>query len=124
MELWFLKRGYPENMIDEEMKKVKFLEKGSKKSEGFKGVSFVVTYHPSLNCLSRIIKDSLNISDMSREAKAVFSPGPMILFRSARRISSYLVKAKLYPLERFVGSRQCKKTQMRSLHCHRNRYLY
>ena len=55
MKLWFLKRGYPENMINEEMKKVGFSEKGSKKSRGSKGVPFVVTYHPSLNCLSRII---------------------------------------------------------------------
>ena len=46
---------------------------------------------------------------MSREAKAVFSPGPMVSFRSARRISNYLVSNELYPLERFVGSRQCKK---------------
>ena len=109
MKSWFLKRGYPENIIDEEMKKIKFSEKGSKKSKGSKEISFVVTYHPSLNCLSRIIKDNLNILYMSRESKAVFSPGPMVLFRSARRISSYLVRAKLYPLERFVGSRQCKK---------------
>ena len=40
MKSWFLKRGYPENMIDEEMKKVKFSEKGSKKSKGSKGVPF------------------------------------------------------------------------------------
>ena len=33
----------------------------------------------------------------------------MVSFRSALRISSYLVRTKLYPLERFVGSRQCKK---------------
>ena len=105
----FSKRGYPENMIDEEMKKVKFSGKGSKKSKRSKGVSFVVTYHPSLYCLSRIIKYNLNILYMSREAKAVFSTGPMVSFRSAHRISSYLVRAILYPLERFVGSRQCKK---------------
>ena len=46
---------------------------------------------------------------MNREPKAVFLPEPMVSFRSARRISSYLVRAKLDPLERFVGSRQCKK---------------
>ena len=46
---------------------------------------------------------------MSYESKALFSPGPMVSFRSAHRISSYLVGAKLYPLERCVGSRQCKK---------------
>ena len=61
MKSWFLKRGYPENMIDEEMKKVKFSGKGSKKSKGSEGVLFVVTCHPSLNCLSRLIKDNLNI---------------------------------------------------------------
>ena len=54
MKSWFLKRGYPENMIDEEMKEVK----SSNNSKGSKGVPFLVTYHPSLSCLSRIIKDS------------------------------------------------------------------
>ena len=32
----------------------------------------------------------------------------MASFRSARKISSYLVRAKLYPLERSVGSFKCK----------------
>ena len=54
----FFKRDYPENMIDEEMKKVKFSEKGSKRSKGSKWVPFVITYHHSLNCLGRIIKDN------------------------------------------------------------------
>ena len=54
MKSWFPKKGYPENVIDEEMKKVKFSEKGSKKSKESKGLPFAVMYHPSLNCLSRI----------------------------------------------------------------------
>ena len=37
MRSWFLKRGSPENMIDEEMKRAKFSEKDSKKSKGSKG---------------------------------------------------------------------------------------
>ena len=109
MKSWFLKRDYPEDMIDEETKKVKFSEKVSKKSKGSKVVPFVATYHPSLNCLSRIIEDNLNTLCMSREAKAVFSRGLMVSFRKARKISSSLMKAKLYPLERFVDSGQCKK---------------
>ena len=32
-----------------------------------------------------------------------------ISFRRARNLSSYLVSAKLYPLERQTGSRKCKK---------------
>ena len=93
MKSWSTKRYYPEIMIDE--------EKGSNNSKGSKGVLLVVTYHPSLNCLLRVLKDNLNVLYISREAKAVFSPG--------LEISSYLVRAKLHPLERCVGSRQCKK---------------
>ena len=34
-------------------------------------------------------------------------PGPMITFCSARKLSSYLVRAKFYPLERTFGSCKC-----------------
>ena len=40
---------------------------------------------------------------MDNEVKKVFSPKPMISFRSARKLSSYLVRAKLYPTGRTVG---------------------
>ena len=31
----------------------------------------------------------------------------MISFRSARKLSNYLVRAKMYPIERTVGSKNC-----------------
>ena len=46
MKSWCLETGYIENMIDDEMKEVKFSGKGSKKSNGSEGVPVVVTYHP------------------------------------------------------------------------------
>ena len=39
--------------------------------------------------------------------KKSFAPGPMVSFRKFRKLSSYLVRAKLYPLERSVGSLKC-----------------
>ena len=33
-----------------------------------------------------------------------FTRGPMVSFRSSGKIGSYLVRAKLYPVERSVGS--------------------
>ena len=45
---------------------------------------------------------------MNEDVKNVFTPPPMISFRSARKLSSYLVRAKLYSLERTIGSVQCK----------------
>ena len=44
---------------------------------------------------------------MNDDVKRVFTPKPMVLFRSSRKISSYLVRAKLYPIERTVGSLKC-----------------
>ena len=41
---------------------------------------------------------------MNEEAKKVIIPGPMISLHSARKLISYLVKAKLYPIEQTVGS--------------------
>ena len=48
---------------------------------------------------------------MNQEVKNVFTPGPIVSYRSARKISSYLVRAKLYPLERKVGSEKCGKSR-------------
>ena len=41
---------------------------------------------------------------MDQESPRVLTPGPMITFRDARKLSSFLVRAKTYPLQRAVGS--------------------
>ena len=48
---------------------------------------------------------------MDQETKSVFASSPMATFRSARNISGYLVRTKLYPIEQLsvkVGSHKCK----------------
>ena len=46
----------------------------------------------------------------------VFTSAPMISFRSERKLSIYLVRVKLYPLERIVGSIQCKEKRCQTCH--------
>ena len=46
---------------------------------------------------------------MNEELKHLFTPGPIVSFRSSRKISRYLVRAKLYPVERSVGTFNCKR---------------
>ena len=82
MKSWFLKHSYPEHLIDTEMKKVKF--KSGEKPE--KSKSFVVTYHPSLNCLHKIIRDNTYLLYINKEVKNLFLPGPMVSFRGARKL--------------------------------------
>ena len=91
------------------MNKVKFSDhrdknKAKKKS---KGVPLVITFHPLLKDAGNIIHKNLYLLYMDQDAQRVLTPGPMITFRSARKLSSYLVRAKLYPLEKTVGSCKC-----------------
>ena len=95
---WFLKRGYFESVIEKEMKKV-FFSKQCQASKLENRVPFAFTYYQLLNRLSSIIHRKLYLLYMNQEIKNFFTPGRIVLFRSARKITSYLVRAKLYPLE-------------------------
>ena len=44
---------------------------------------------------------------MGKEVEKVFIPKPVISFRSATKLSNYLVRVKLYPGERTVESYKC-----------------
>ena len=106
----FLKSGYSEQIIDCKMEKINFCE--NKMKSGInkkKGAPFVVTYHPKLKSMSKIIKGNLYLLYMNDEVKKTFTPSPMISFQSSCKISSCIVRAKLYPLERTVGSYKCGK---------------
>ena len=74
-------------------------------------VPFVFTYHSSLNFLHKIIRDNTYFLYMNEEVKSLFLPGPIVSLRTARKLSSYLVRAKLYPLHRKVGSKRCAKNR-------------
>ena len=117
MKIWFSKRGYPDKIIENEMKKKNFGESRSKTNSAT-GVPFVVTYHPRLKALIKVIThENLNLLYMNDEVKDTFTPKlriplrPMVSFRNFQKLSSYLVRAKLYPIERTVGSRKCSKNR-------------
>ena len=71
-------------------------------------IPLAVTCHPLLKSLNAVIDKNLSILCMDKEGRRVFTPRPMFSFVSAGKLSSYLFRAKLYPLERTVGSYQCK----------------
>ena len=53
------------------------------------------------------MKKYQNILYQDETVKRVFTPFPMVSYRNARKLSSYLVRAKLYSLERKRGSSKC-----------------
>ena len=87
--------------------KVKFPNNfGDNKSKTSK-IPLLVTYHPLLKDFAKVIKKYLHLLHLNDEVKKAFTPGPMVSFRRVRKLSSYLVTAKPYPLERSVGSFKC-----------------
>ena len=80
------------------------LELHEKKREATVSVNSCKYFYNTLNCLGKIIKDNLCLLYINDEVKKVFSLKPMMSLRSTRRLSSSLVSAKLYPIERTVGS--------------------
>ena len=100
MKSWFQKRVYPNKVLDEEPVKVRICNQEKTCSKKGIGTLFVVMYHPILQAVNDIIKRNINWLYADNEVKNVFSPGPMISFRCARKLSSYLFRAKVYLLER------------------------
>ena len=56
MKSWFSVRGYPEYLVESEMKKVKFASKNrnTKRGKSLKAVPFVMTYHPKLKSMKKL----------------------------------------------------------------------
>ena len=68
----------------------------------------VVTYPPGLKNRDQIINRNLHLIYIDQEVKKVFTPKPFVSFRSARKLSICMVRAKLYHLERKVSSFKCE----------------
>ena len=103
-------RGYPDNLMKKEIGKVCFSKStGSKsKSQESKGAPLVITFHPKFQSIGQLLNKHLHILYIDQETKNIFTPGPMTTFHSVHKVNSYLVKAKLHPIERIVGSHKCK----------------
>ena len=72
-------------------------------------VPFILTHHPKLSDVGKILWENRDILYRVEEVEKVFSPPPFVSFRIPRNLKSHLVRSKLYPLERKSGSAKCNK---------------
>ena len=71
------------------------------------GVPLVVTDTPNFKNLSFLIRTNLQFLYADAETKRVFRPASFASLRSVRNLKIFLVRSKVYPLERKVGSAKC-----------------
>ena len=100
-------RGY---LINEQVEKALRLTPSDENNcKKVNGVSLVVTYNPAFKNLFQVIrKKPLQLLYADEQIKKVFSPAPFFSFRSTRNLKSYLVRSKIYRLERKVGFEKWK----------------
>ena len=115
MKIWFQKQGYPENIIENQIKKVNLSSCKKVQRKKSKSIPFVVTYHAPppppllLKQLEGILLRNKYLLNMNAKFEQTSTPVPMVSHRSARKLSSYLVRAKLQPIAGIVGSKGCGK---------------
>ena len=90
MKSWFFVRSYPNDLIEAEMKKIKFTSKNrnTKRTKSLKVVPFVITYHLKLKSMNKVIFQYLDLLLWIRNLKGCLPLKPIISFRSARKQSS------------------------------------
>ena len=89
--------------LREKQKKFTPSVKNSNRGKSFKGVPFVLTFHPNLKSLNKILTKYFYLLYMDKGVNKLFTPELMFLFYSVRTWSNYLVRAKTYLFERTIG---------------------
>ena len=64
-------------------------------------------YHPKPKVLGQLMKKLQRLLYPNKAVNKVSTPPPIFSYCSARKISSYIVRAKLYALEIKVGCYNC-----------------
>ena len=111
LKFWFCGRCYPENLVTEQLARVKYRNREDllqTKDCVSKEIGVpLVTYHPHLNTLNKIIQRNLKHFHADQLVRPVFTPAPFISFRTALNLRSHLVCSKLYPLNQTTGTYKC-----------------
>ena len=105
MKEWFLSRGYLEKVVNDQIGKVVFGKNPPVKKSSINGIIFVATNYPKVKDLGKLIKDLLPFLYSDNEVEKAFSSPPIASYRNARKTKDYIVRSKLYPVERSVGSK-------------------
>ena len=94
MKEWFLARGYLKVIVNNQIDKVIFGRDQSVKKNFTSGIPFVITYHPNVKELRKLIRDVLPFLYSDGEVQKFFSPPPIVSYRTARKIKDYIERSK------------------------------
>ena len=94
---WFCKRGYPEIMVKEHLRRVENRIRDELSSYPNRcvgkmvGVSLIVTYHPHLNGLNKMMQKNLTYLQANQTIKLLFTLLPFVSFCKVHNLQSHLI---------------------------------
>ena len=94
MKEWSLARGYPKIVVNNQIDKIVSGRDQSVNKNLESGISFVTICHPKVKELGKLIRGLLPFLCNDGEVQNVFSPPPIVSYRSARKIKYYIVRSK------------------------------
>ena len=86
-------RDYSQQVVTEHIVKVVFGKQPPPKDPFQQGVYFVTSYHPKCKDLGKFLKKLQLFLCSDSEVQRVFSPAPIVSYRSARKIrTDYIIR--------------------------------
>ena len=67
----------------------------TKKNKMENGIPLVVTYNPAFRNLATTLRKNFNILYSDAEVRTVFTSSPFVAYRSARNLTSFMVRSKV-----------------------------
>ena len=103
MKKWFLVKGYPDKMLNDQIDKVVFGKNPSVKKSSESRIPFVATYHPEVKDLDKLVKYLFSFLYSDEEVDKIYSLSQIVSNRRVRKTKDYIVIFKMYPVESSVG---------------------
>ena len=108
---WFIKRGYPPDMVEEQIRKAKSTMSGhpvgTPQARNKDITPLVLTYHPRLQKVNNIIRKHFHILQADNSTQRVFPRAPFVSFRNPKTLRRSLVRAKVPQGDITKGTFQC-----------------
>ena len=107
-------RGYKKAYVEDQVEKVRRLTRAEARNNTNQPRStktpFVVTYHPGLPNIRKIIRELHPMLESSERCKNAINSVPFVAFRKPKSLGDYLIRAKVDsrgPRDSILGTVKC-----------------
>ena len=110
LRTWFEKRRYPRELVANQVAKTRSYVRSENSLNNRRDsdkLPLVITYHPALANVNKIIRKHFHVLTLNDEARNLFRNCPIVSFRNPKTIGNQVVRAKLPRKDQRRGTFKC-----------------